>query len=293
MATRTKRNLPPPEPDEDDVTPHEVVEKRPQVSALQQSLRPLTPRAFRERALALASQSDEGEEYAVEYSDDAGTLSECSPAEIGTQRGTYRLIRRVKQSDGSSVEEEAVSECVVSSQARAESDATRALVAGLREISDGWSSMLAEQRIQLERAREREDQHREEMRRLQNENNRFHREANGLGSPQSLNALAPVLMKGIEAWAQQQRIRAGHKSDDEIIGKTMAELEEENPSLARAVHETMAQRYERKNREMQESLARAQGMADHPSSEPASPPSPPSAVDAPASAATSQPSKEP
>lgn len=190
-------------------------------AAIKTSARPLSPSAFRDRVASivqsLADDDDAEAELLLEQQD--GSVVEISPAEIGRLPGRYRFVVKRSTDDAGRTVEELAAECVVGDQTRALQAQQMNLP---RELGAAWEGVYVTLQAQITAAAAREDTLRRENEDLRKQVDDYRKKEQGAFSPESLNALSPMVTKAIEAWALTRSDRAM----DQVLDALDPELRE-------------------------------------------------------------------
>lgn len=189
-------------------------------NALKATARPLSPSAFRDRVASIVQTlaEDEGAEAELLLEQQDGTVVEISPAEIGRLPGRYRFVVRRTTDDSGRTIEELAAECVVGDQSRA---LGHAAVPNLpRELGAAWEGVYVTLQAQITAAASREEALRKDNDALRKQVDEYRRKEQGAFSPESLNALSPMVVKAIEAWA----LTRNEKAMDQVLEALDPEL---------------------------------------------------------------------
>jgi hypothetical protein len=177
-------------------------------AAIRQVSRPLSPSAFRDRVASIVQtlSEEDGVEAELLLEQQDGTVVEISPAEIGRVPGRYRFVVKRTTDDAGRQIEELAAECIVGDPVRS---ATQIPNVNLpRELGAAWEGVYVTLQAQIAASALREQELRSENDKLRREVDTFRKKENGAFSPESLNALSPMVVKAIEAWALTRSDRA-------------------------------------------------------------------------------------
>jgi len=177
-------------------------------NAIRQVTRPLSPSAFRDRVASIVQtlNEEDGVEAELLLEQQDGTIVEISPAEIGRVPGRYRFVVKRTTDDAGRQIEELAAECIVGDPVRS---ATQIPNVNLpRELGAAWEGVYVTLQAQIAAAAQREQDLRSENDKLRREVDNYRKKENGAFSPESLNALSPMVVKAIEAWALTRSDRA-------------------------------------------------------------------------------------
>ena len=190
-------------------------------AALKTSARPLSPSAFRDRVASIVQTlgDDDGVEAELLLEQQDGSVVEITPGEIGRLPGRYRFVLKRSTDDAGRAVEELAAECVVGDQSRAIQAQQMNLP---RELGAAWEGVYVTLQAQITAAASREEHLRRENDSLRKQVDDYRKKEQGAFSPDSLNALSPMVTKAIEAWALTRSDRAM----DQILDALDPELRE-------------------------------------------------------------------